>query len=66
MMPAHEISEFQWKKSTYSGNSGQCVEISVTHGERVSIRDSKYPYATMLRFSPHVWSSFVGGIKAGL
>jgi hypothetical protein len=47
-----------WRKSTYSSNAGNCVEI----GQGVGIRDSKAP-ATHLKLSPAAWSAFLRTVK---
>ncbi|MFD4673596.1 DUF397 domain-containing protein [Lentzea sp. NPDC058450] len=44
----------EWRKSSYSGDSNNCVEV----GRGVGIRDSKAP-ATHLPVSPEAWSAFM-------
>lgn len=53
-----------WRKSTRSGGSANCVEFA-THGTTVAIRDSKNPDAGVLEFPADVWNAFVAGIKDG-
>jgi hypothetical protein len=43
-----------WRKSSYSGSGGDCVEI----GTGVGIRDSKAP-ATHLPVSATAWAAFL-------
>lgn len=43
-----------WRKSSYSGSSGDCVEI----GTGVGIRDSKAP-STHLPVSADAWAAFL-------
>lgn len=43
-----------WRKSSYSANSDNCVEV----GRGVGIRDSKAP-ATHLPVSAEAWSAFL-------
>ena len=43
-----------WRKSSYSGDSNNCVEI----GHGVGIRDSKAP-TTYLPVSPEAWAAFL-------
>ncbi|MEU3350352.1 DUF397 domain-containing protein [Streptomyces sp. NPDC037389] len=62
-MCASEISGLGWRTSTYSGNSGQCVEVSLTDFDEVFIRDSKNPGGSMLAVLPRVWASFVEAVK---
>ncbi|GLY50964.1 DUF397 domain-containing protein [Lentzea sp. NBRC 102530] len=47
-----------WRKSSYSGDGDNCVEI----GHGVGIRDSKAP-ATHLPFSAAAWSAFLTSVK---
>jgi hypothetical protein len=48
-----------WRKSSYSGSSGDCVEI----GRGVGIRDSKAP-TTHLPVSAAAWSAFLKDLTA--
>lgn len=52
-----------WRKSSRSGNNGQCVEVR-DRGAQVDVRDSKAPTAGMLSFDPAAWSAFTGSLKA--
>jgi hypothetical protein len=57
----------RWFKSSYSGNGGECVEVSdhlVASGQ-VPVRDSKDPSGPALSFSARSWSVFIEDIKAG-
>lgn len=49
-----------WRKSSYSSNAGNCVEISISLG----IRDSKAPI-THLAVAPGSWSAFLLSVKRG-
>ena len=48
-----------WYKSSYSSNSGDCVEVNTPPFERVSVRDSKDPEGPHLTFTRAAWSGFV-------
>ncbi|ONI74867.1 hypothetical protein ALI144C_39450 [Actinosynnema sp. ALI-1.44] len=48
----------EWRKSTRSGNTNNCVEIANT-GPVVGVRDSKNPAPT-LAFDQNAWSALVG------
>lgn len=58
------MHETQWRKSSYSGNTGNCVEIAIT-GLVVAVRDSKDPGGAPLAFTPHEWQAFTKKAKAG-
>ncbi|WP_086661756.1 DUF397 domain-containing protein [Lentzea kentuckyensis] len=47
-----------WRKSSYSANSNDCVEV----GRRIGIRDSKAP-AAHLPVSAEAWSAFIRRVK---
>jgi Domain of unknown function (DUF397) len=45
-----DLSRAVWRKSSYSGQSGNCVEVARNLPAHVAIRDSKSPTA------PTCWS----------
>lgn len=49
----------EWRKSSYSGNSSECVEV----GCSVGIRDSKAP-AAHLAIGTTAWVAFLNATKA--
>ncbi|NKE55497.1 DUF397 domain-containing protein [Lentzea sp. PSKA42] len=53
-----------WRKSTYSGGSGDsdCVEVSLA--QDALVRDSKNAGGAVLAFSADAWHALVGQIKA--
>ncbi|GHD99879.1 DUF397 domain-containing protein [Streptomyces alanosinicus] len=52
------MSELHWKKSSYSPDASNCVEISPTP-TTIHIRDSKTPTAPHLTASPSTWMKFL-------
>ena len=50
----------RWRKSSYSGNGGDCVEVAAhDHGNeagRVLVRDTKDRTGPVLRFSVAAWA----------
>lgn len=54
-----------WRKSSYSGTSGNCVEVATNLPGIVAIRDSKDPDGPKLVVSVSEWAAFVGDIKDG-
>jgi hypothetical protein len=62
--PGTGLSRALWRKSTYSGGNGSCVEIADL-GSSAAVRDSKDRNGPKLIFTAHEWRSFLDGIKAG-
>ncbi|MEU3900294.1 DUF397 domain-containing protein [Streptomyces sp. NPDC045251] len=48
----------QWRKSTYSGDSSNCVEIAMAPA-KILVRDSKTPTGARLAFPRTVWANFL-------
>lgn len=56
----------QWRKSSYSGNGGECVEVA-DRDSRVLVRDTKQDEAgPVLQFSPAAWRRFADRVKRSL
>jgi hypothetical protein len=58
------MHDFQWRKSSHSGNTGNCVEVADAW-HAVAVRDSKDPSGPRLAFAPHQWQAFALEVKAG-
>ncbi|MFB7124920.1 DUF397 domain-containing protein [Kitasatospora sp. NPDC056273] len=54
-----------WRKSKFSGNQGNCIEVADGFTGTVPIRDSKDPNGPALVFQAAAWSAFVTALKAG-
>jgi hypothetical protein len=55
-----------WRKSSYSGNSGgNCAEVATVPGA-VLIRDSKDPRGPVLAFGRASWEAFAVAVKANV
>lgn len=54
----------EWKKSSYSGSQGSCVEIKMTD-ERVLVRDTKNRDGGTQNYTHAEWIAFVKGVKDG-
>jgi len=57
-----DLSCAPWRKSSYSGNSGNCVEVVLLHG-LVAVRDSKDEEGSVLLVTTDAWAHFIAGIK---
>jgi hypothetical protein len=54
-----------WRKSSYSANNGDCVEVAATPAD-VHVRDTKDRPSGTLDFDPDSWRTFVGWLKPQL
>ena len=59
------IAPGAWRRSSYSGGAGNCVEIASGLPGAVGVRDSKDPAGPALVFSPRTWRAFVAKVKNG-
>ncbi len=48
-----------WRKSSYSGGQGDCLEIATGIRALAPVRDSKNPTGPVIPFSRHAWRAFV-------
>ncbi|MER5970984.1 DUF397 domain-containing protein [Streptomyces sp. NPDC002055] len=54
-----------WRKSSYSGGMGDCVEIAGTATGTAYVRDSKDREGPVLTFSGDAWRAFIADVSAG-
>ncbi|MDH6138930.1 hypothetical protein P3T35_000919 [Kitasatospora sp. GP30] len=60
-----DLSGASWRKSSYSGNGGTCVEVADGFPGVMPVRDSKDPEGGALVVPADAWRAFVGAVKAG-
>jgi len=65
MHSANELSAVQWRKSTYSTNGGDCIELGEGIPGAAPIRDSKDPEGPALFFGLDAFAAFVTAVKQG-
>jgi hypothetical protein len=58
-----DLSRAQWRRSSYSGNSGNCIEAADLK-TTVAIRDSKNPDSSVLIVKPVEWLNFIHMVKS--
>lgn len=58
-----DTSRAAWRKSTYSGNGGNCVEAGVAVADWVLVRDSTDRSGGTLGFPSLAWQAFGEGLK---
>ncbi|MFF3497867.1 DUF397 domain-containing protein [Streptomyces sp. NPDC003247] len=64
METSSDLSNAQWRKSSYSGNNGgDCVEVADGFPAAVPVRDSKNPTGPALLIGPDAWRAFVDGLR---
>ncbi|QDY06829.1 DUF397 domain-containing protein [Micromonospora sp. HM134] len=57
-----DLTSACWRKSTRSGNQGQCIEVADNLPSVVAVRDSKDPNGPVLAFAPASWQAFTAGL----
>ncbi|WP_405734170.1 DUF397 domain-containing protein [Streptomyces sp. NBC_00028] len=59
-----DLTGAPWRKSSYSGTSGDCLEIAApTPTTHIAIRDSKDPARGHLRVAPATFTAFVNSLR---
>ncbi|MFE4361505.1 DUF397 domain-containing protein [Kitasatospora sp. NPDC058184] len=53
-----------WRKSTYSNNGGDCVEVADGYPGVMPVRDSKDPEGPALVLPAEAWTSFVAAVRS--
>jgi hypothetical protein len=58
-----DLSRAEWRKSSYSGQDGNCVEVARNLPGLVAIRDSQAPDEANLMVSQETWRVFLKGLR---
>ncbi len=59
-----DLSRAEWRKSSYSSQSGNCVEVARNLPGLVAVRDTKEPDGAKLVVSQETWRVFIGSVRA--
>ncbi len=59
------LTQATWRKSSYSGGAGNCVEVAGNLPGAVGVRDSKDPDGQALVFATPAWRAFADRVKSG-
>jgi hypothetical protein len=55
-----------WRKSSLSSGSDNCVEVAFSDDGHTGVRDSKHrSHGPILVFTSAEWAAFVGGVRLG-
>jgi Domain of unknown function (DUF397) len=57
-------TELRWRKSSYSSNQGNCVEVAELPDGGMAVRDTKDRDGATLRFDAGAWGEFIASIKS--
>ncbi|MFD7828808.1 DUF397 domain-containing protein [Kitasatospora sp. NPDC059803] len=60
-----DLSGARWRKSTFSGQGGECIEVADGFPGIVPVRDSKDPNGHTLAFPADAWQAFVTAVGTG-
>jgi hypothetical protein len=62
-MTGIDLSRAKWRKSSYSSQDGNCVEVVRNLPGLVAIRDSKAPAGAKLMVSQESWRVFLKSLR---
>ena len=54
-----DLSRAEWRKSSYSGQDGNCIEVASNLPGLVAVRDSKHPEGGKLVVPHETWRAFL-------
>lgn len=62
---AARLAATTWRKSTHSGQIGNCIEATSLDSGDIALRNSRYPSGAILIFSRDEMAAFLAGAKNG-
>lgn len=64
-MPASDLPQVQWRKSSISNPTGSCVEFAGLPGGTVAVRNSRDERGPALIYPPTALKAFFDAVKKG-
>jgi Domain of unknown function (DUF397) len=64
-MPANLLAGVEWQKSRLSNPHGNCLEFAQLPGDRIALRNSRYPSGPALIYTRAEIAALVRGAKKG-
>jgi hypothetical protein len=67
-MPALNLDDLAWRKSSFSGSGGNstgCVEVAPLPEGGIAVRDTKDRTRAAHRHTTPAWQAFLAGVRTG-
>jgi Domain of unknown function (DUF397) len=62
---AHDLDTAPWRRSSFSGDIGACVEAAPLADGSIAVRNSNHPQAGAVLFTRAEMDAWIKGVKAG-
>ncbi|HTT53991.1 MAG TPA: DUF397 domain-containing protein [Streptosporangiaceae bacterium] len=64
-MPATDLLDASWRKSSISNSQGTCVEVARLNGGEFAVRNSRNPEGPALIYTHAEIAALIKGVKLG-